>query len=631
MMKRRILVTVVLLGVFFAKSVIASELHPQRSKDTTIRINEVVVSATRAEVNRNNVPMSISVIRRSDIEQSGESALLPLLSQRVPGLFVTQRGVTGFGISEGAAGTVNIRGVGQGNKVLMLYDGQPQWAGLFGHHLPDTYVASDIEKVEVVRGPASLIYGSNAMAGAVNIMTRQQQEDGSTTQVNIMYGSYNTQKYMINNGYKKGRLSTFVSVNHDHTDGHRENSGFSITNGFAKVGYQISSHFKTTVDVSLSKINSQNPGMITKPIFDNKIDVLRGTATAALENKFDKSSGAIRFFYNFGRHEINDGYFTGEKPKKYLFNSQDHNYGVLAYQSFYLLRGNSFTVGIDYKNWGGHGWNDMIEGGTTELADRDIHETAAYAIMQQTVARKVNLTAGVRYEYNSTFSGAIVPHGGVTYSPFTDTHIKASISKGFRSPNIRELYMFMPANPNLKPESMITYEASVGQRMLSGKLFAELTAYVINAKDMIQVVFVDGRPKNINTGKFKNKGIEFEVNYHLIPGLTLLGNWSYLHLEKPIIAAPEHQGFIGATYNFRRFTFSLNSQYIGGLYTSVDSKSREYYTLLNGQISYVLGGNLRERFTIFAKVDNITATKYTINYGFPMPGAVAMGGIKIKF
>ena len=111
--------------------------------DSLINLKGVVVSANKIHVNRNSVPLSISVIEREEIEASSESALLPVLSERVPGLFVTEKGITGFGVSEGAAGTVNIRGVGQGNKVLMLFDGQPQWAGLFGHSLPDTYVADN--------------------------------------------------------------------------------------------------------------------------------------------------------------------------------------------------------------------------------------------------------------------------------------------------------------------------------------------------------------------------------------------------------------------------------------------------------------------------------------------------------
>ena len=84
----------------------------------------------------------------------------------------------------------------------------------FSHALPDTYVASDIERVEVVRGPGSLLYGSNAMGGVVNIITRQHLEQGRRTQARVMYGSYNTQKYMINNGYNIGKFSSFLSVNH---------------------------------------------------------------------------------------------------------------------------------------------------------------------------------------------------------------------------------------------------------------------------------------------------------------------------------------------------------------------------------------------------------------------------------
>ena len=115
--------------------------------DSIIQLNSVVVSANRIEVNRSSVPLTISVIDRERIESSSESALLPVLSEQVPGLFVTEKGITGFGVSTGAAGTINIRGVGGGNKVLVLFDGQPQWAGLFGHALPDTYVASDVEPI----------------------------------------------------------------------------------------------------------------------------------------------------------------------------------------------------------------------------------------------------------------------------------------------------------------------------------------------------------------------------------------------------------------------------------------------------------------------------------------------------
>ena len=90
--------------------------------DSMIYLQGVVVSANKVQVNRSSVPLTISTISREQIETSSESALLPVLSERVPGLFVTEKGVTGFVVSTGSAGSVNIRGVGQGNKVLMLFD-----------------------------------------------------------------------------------------------------------------------------------------------------------------------------------------------------------------------------------------------------------------------------------------------------------------------------------------------------------------------------------------------------------------------------------------------------------------------------------------------------------------------------
>lgn len=367
--------------------------------DSLINLQGVVISANKVQVNRSSVPLTISVIDREQIEASSESALLPVLSQHVPGLFVTQKGITGFGVSEGAAGTVNIRGVGSGNKVLMLFDGQPQWAGVFGHSLPDTYVASDVERVEVIRGPGSLLYGSNAMGGVVNIITRHHEQEGRRTQARVMYGSYNTQKYMVNNGFNVGKFSSFISINHDRTDGHRSNSDFNITNGFANLGYAFNEHYKMTGDVSLAKSKFQNPGKTFEPVIDNKMNILRGTASMALENNQGKMSGALRLFYNWGNHKINDGYNPGEEPLTYLFRSDDHNVGVQLYESFRLFKGNNFTVGVDYKNWGGHAWNDNNDSSKKELVDKTVNETAGYAIMQQELFGILSLNAGVRYEH----------------------------------------------------------------------------------------------------------------------------------------------------------------------------------------------------------------------------------------
>ena len=227
-------------------------------KDTVALKEVIIVSTTKTEVNRNQIPFTVSVVDKETLDASTETGVLSILSEQVPGLFVTQKGVTGFGISSGSAGTVNIHGVGGGNKVLMLFDGQPMWAGIFGHSIADAYVASDAEKVEVIRGPGSLLYGSNALGGVINVITRKADEDGIHGRARIMYGSYNTQKYLGSAGYKKDKLNVYVSVNHDRTDGQRDNSDFYITNAYAKIGYAFSQNWNASTDAIVADFKTVN-------------------------------------------------------------------------------------------------------------------------------------------------------------------------------------------------------------------------------------------------------------------------------------------------------------------------------------------------------------------------------------
>ena len=101
--------------------------------------------------------------------------------------------------------------------------------------------------------------------------------------------------------------------------------------------------------------------------------------------------------------------------------------------------------------------------------------------------------------------------------------------------------MFPPQNPDLKPERMMNYEVSIGQTFLDGNLFTELTAFFIDGQDMIETTRIDGRPKNVNTGTFTNKGIEFDSRYHILKNLSLDMNYSYLQRERTIHFRPLYQ------------------------------------------------------------------------------------------
>lgn len=190
--------------------------------------DEFVVTGVRDETALRHLPMTVSVVSRQTLEESGEVSVLPVLNSQVPGFFSASRGVMGYGVSSGAAGQMSIRGIGGPAQsglpttgVLVLIDGNPQYMGLMGHPIADAYSTMTTEKVEVLRTPASVLYGSNAMGGVVNIITRQSKEDGVRTRLKAGGGSYGTVETEFGNQVRKGGFSSSVMASYNRSDGHR--------------------------------------------------------------------------------------------------------------------------------------------------------------------------------------------------------------------------------------------------------------------------------------------------------------------------------------------------------------------------------------------------------------------------
>lgn len=316
-------------GMISARSAV-----PERFADS-VRMDEVIVTGSRPAVNLRNLPMSVSVVEERQIERRFEPSLLPVLTEQVPGLFITGRGVMGYGVAAGAAGGMKIRGVGgePTSGVLVLIDGHPQYMGLMGHPLADSYQSMNAERVEVVRGPASILYGSNAMGGVVNIITKKGQADGVYNTARLMYGSFNTLNVEVSNAVRKGKFNSFAALNYSHTDGHRKDMGFGGWGGYLKLGYDFTAHWKAFADVNLNHFAASNPGSVTAPLIDNDALITRGMTSFSLDNRYERTSGSLKFFYNFGYHKIDDGHSPGQPSPDYRFRSRDRMLGITAYQS----------------------------------------------------------------------------------------------------------------------------------------------------------------------------------------------------------------------------------------------------------------------------------------------------------
>lgn len=614
----------------------------QEQKHDTIRaskvyeIGEVVVTGSRNETDVRHLSQTVSVINRIDIEHAMQPSLLPVLTEQIPGLFVTSRGIMGYGVSTGAAGGISLRGLSGGTgRLMVMIDGHPQYAGIFGHPIADAYQSFLADRVEVLRGPASVLYGSNAMGGVINIVTRKMHDNGVNTNIHMGYGSYNTLESEFTSRIRKGRFSSVVSGSYNRTDGHRDNMEFEQYGGYAKLGYEMTGNWSLQGDINITHFNASYPGPITAPLLDGDQRITRGVTLFAIENNYEQTSGGLSFFYNWGKHWINDGYTPSkeEKPQDERFNSRDNIMGVSLYQSMQLFKGNRITAGVDWFRYGGKAWNEYVSGehiGTTsDLVNKHENELAGYVDLRQNIGTWLTFNAGLRADHHSRVGLEWVPQAGLAFHLPHTIEMKASASKGFRYPILREMYMFPSQNPDLQPESMWNYELAFSQQLLNGRLAYGVNLFYIDGKNLIETL---PNPNgsgmlNQNSGEIENSGIELRAAWRISQYWSVDGNYSYLHIKNPVLAAPKHKLYTGVNFNYRHWDISTGIQYISGLYTQTDPIKTEEFVLWNIRASY----QACRWLNIWARGENLLAQKYEINAGYPMPRATVMAGINISF
>lgn len=610
--------TTVIASLFCAAMSVASEMPD------TLALSEVVVTGSNVAVGRNLLPYTVSVIDHSQLEASGQTQLLSDLSVAVPSLFVTQRGILGYGVSNGGAGHIKMRGVGgdRASAVLMMVDGQPQFAGIYSHHVADFYTKDNVVRVEVLRGPGSVLYGSNAMAGVINVITRNVDESGINTTLQSEFGSYNTWMTSLTNTTRFGRFSSLVNVSYDRTSGSIDGLDFRQWSGYAKIGYEFSKHWKVTADYTLMNDKSHDPVYPTlsdpESTYVYRQSITRGEASVAAANTYGQTTGNIRVYYSYGNHSIDD-------PRH--FHSSDNRLGVLAYQNLNPWSGADLTVGFDFDTYSGavpvSGGVVHTPGSIATLSRQRITEYSPYLTMSQSViSNSLIVNGGLRLALSDRFHSRWIPQAGLTYTMPAGTSLKGSVAVGYRNPSFRELYLYRMANPDLEPERMINYELSLRHRFFQ-YLTAELTAYYAKGSNMIQTVDMH----NVNTGRFRNKGIELSLSSRPSKTVSLTATYSYLHTSlRDLTGAPRHQYYIGAVYKpVDKLSLSADIRGAARLYVADDIDLQSFATL-NIKATY----DITRWLALSAHVENLTDARYMINRGYPMPGITVMGGFRLK-
>ena len=598
----------------------------------SIGLSEVVVTGSRNVTDIRHLPQTVTVVDHLKLTENQRTNVLPTLMEQVPGLMVTSRGMMGYGVSTGGSGGMMLRGISSGaGQVMVLIDGHPQYNGIFGHPIADAYPTMMTERVEVLRGPASMLYGSNAMGGVVNIVTRTSEADGSHGYVNLGAGSWGTLQGEAGYSLRHGKWRATASGQYVRSDNHRPNMGFEQYGGFAKVNYDITPHWNVFADASITHFNASYPGTTSAPMLDADQWITRGAIAIGIENHYRLTSGRLSIYDNFGRHKIDDGYdaLTGS-PQTRLFRSSDALLGISWYQSAVLWSGARLTVGFDYQNIYGHAYytdrqnGNVLETPNKQSGEERNHELAGYVDLRQDLFTWLTAEAGVRYDHHTITGGEWIPQAGIVVRPLRSGELKLMASKGFRNPTMREMYLYPPSNTDLKPERMWSYELSWKHRIASGRLQYGINLFCIDADNIIQTV----NRQNVNTGVLYNKGIEFELQYRINSHWTLNTNHSWLDMRQPVLSAPKYKSHAGVMMSYGRWRANVGLTEVCGLYTAIgDNEHTEAFTLLNATVSYALCHPV----TLWLKGDNLLAQRYEYIAGMPMPKATFMAGLNLEF
>lgn len=626
-----------------------------RAQDSAQVLDEVVVTASKTPIKQSQTGKVLTVISKQTIEQNPGKTLSELLTQQAG--VVINGGKSNLGTNP----AIFLRGASSGNTLILL-DGVPMYdpSSVSGEFDLNNFDVSLLEKVEILKGAQSTLYGSDAVAGVVNLITKKPSSKNISGNATLGAGSYGTWKASgtLSGANEKG-YSFLVNYSKLQSKGFSAAYDSTGTAGFDRDGFnsdmflvKLGAKPSEKTELSLYGKYSKYGGDIDAGAFadDRDYSYKNDNTIAGLTFDYHLRNGFIRLMYNanwYNRNFTDDSGHVGgfSKYQHGVYNGFSH-YAEL-YTSLKLSPELELLAGADYR----YNNTDQIyiyqpDYGFPALPlssdSARTHQVSGYASLHLSTQGGFGLEAGGRFNYQNLYGA----NSTVSVNPYykVNKHLKVygTLASAYKIPTLYQLYSEY-GNRRLKPESTLSAEAGL---MWSDKAsYFRATGFLRSGRDVI-LFYTDPltyMSNYINGDKQNDKGIEVDARYAVNSKLSLIGNYtfvdgkvttqngtkdtSYFNLYKK----PKSILNIGVIYTPVK---SLNvgvqlhtaSKAFEGRYMAPPYELKGYYTLgLNVNYTPV------KALSLFAELDNITDQQYFDTRGYNTKGINFMGGVKLSF
>lgn len=582
----------------------------EAQEEDIFKLEEVVVTATKTEHTLGDVPVAAEVITREELEKRGVKTAQEAL-ELLSGIKVNKN------VSHwGDKGKVEIYGL-EARHTLILVDGQRILGGHADAVDLQQISTEMIERIEIVKGPASALYGSDAMGGVINIITKSAPKK-PTISVSPSFGSRERQIYEVSGGAKSGKFGSFLNYTYRRSSGiHEEFDEYweSIFQG--TFSYDFTPHLKFSLKPYFSRHKMKHEGRTQERYGINSI-------WEWSPNKLSKLTIRGSWF--------NYKHWTSDHKSNWHTDSYE---GEINYNR---VIANIHTLTLGYQYWK----EDIDDRGKAYRADQ---ETNSFFIQDEIDLSPFIFVLGVRADYHDRWGTEVNPKLSLLYKVTKNFKLRASVGRAFRGPSLVKLYAegwrmgpyIVHANPDLDPEKSWGYQLGADYKF-SEKLLAKLTLFRNDIKDLIEAKIVRPRrrpPWHMyweNIREAKTQGIDFSLVSKITNNLSARLGYTFLDTEdktsdRELTYKPRHKLTLEFGYKIPQINLNINleCEYIGKRYDS-DYQKLPDYTIVN----LALTKDIRKIAEIFARIDNLF-NKKDIEDEYDIDGIEILGGIKMKF